>query len=202
MSPLRAQGPTRAQDLSDEEAISLVLSGDAEAFAVLVRRHRSKVMRLGMSFFHDEDEAEDFAQDVFVKAYTALASFKGRSSFSTWLLRIAYNTAVNAKERKREVLPLDSDEDLPGSPGADVTQAEEEEVAAVRAAMAGLPPRQALCVELFFYYNLKYAEIGEITGFPVNTIKSHVFRAKKILREKLARERLAGDGDKEAGHAL
>lgn len=191
--------PIRAQDLSDEEAIALVLDGDREAFAVLVRRHKPKVLRLGMSFFHDEDEAQDFAQDVFVKAYTALASFKGRSSFSTWLLRIAYNTAVNAKERKREVLPLDPDDELPGAPGVDVSQAEEEEAAAVREAMAGLPPRQALCVELFFYYNLKYAEISEITGFPVNTIKSHVFRAKKTLREQLA---IRGLGDKEADNAL
>jgi RNA polymerase sigma-70 factor (ECF subfamily) len=55
----------------------------------------------------------------------------------------------------------------------------------VRDAVAGLPPRQALCVELFFAYDLRYAEISEITGFPVNTIKSHVFRAKKLLRARL-----------------
>jgi RNA polymerase sigma-70 factor (ECF subfamily) len=51
-----------------------------------------------------------------------------------------------------------------------------------------LPPRQAICIELYFYYNLKYSEISEITGFPVNTIKSHVFRAKKLLRERLGEQ--------------
>jgi RNA polymerase sigma-70 factor, ECF subfamily len=178
---------------SDEEAIGMVLDGDAEAFAVLVRRHRSRVLRLGMSFFHDDEDAADFAQDVFVKAYTALASFKGRSQFSTWLLRIAYNTAINAKKRRREQLSLDPELEIEGSPGADVSHLREETARAVREAMAGLPPRQALCIELFFYYDLKYSEIGEVTGFPVNTIKSHVFRAKRILRERLSSIREGGD---------
>jgi len=183
----------RAQETSDEEAIGLVLDGDTEAFAVLVRRHRARVARLGMSFFRDEEEAADFTQDVFVKAYTALASFKGRSLFSTWLLRIAYNTAINSKKRKRDHLSLDPDMEISGAPGADDEHLREETARTVREAMAELPPRQALCIELYFYYDLKYSEISEITGFPVNTIKSHVFRAKRILRERL--EGMREDGD-------
>jgi RNA polymerase sigma-70 factor, ECF subfamily len=174
-----------ARELGDDEAIGRVLDGDGEAFAVLVRRHSKRVMRLGISFFRDEEEAADFTQDVFVKAYTALASFKGRSLFSTWLLRIAYNTAINSKKRKRELLSLDPDMELAGSPGTDEAHLREETARAVREAMAELPPRQALCIELYFYYELKYSEISEITGYPVNTIKSHVFRAKRILRERL-----------------
>jgi len=171
---------------SDEEVIGRVLDGDTEAFAVLVRRHRERVRRLGLSFFHDEDEADDFAQDVFIKAYTALASFQGRSKFSTWLLRIAYNAGINAKKRSRETVSLETDE-LPGSSeGIDEDHLREETARAVREAVADLQPRQALCVELFFYYDLKYTEISEITGLPVNTIKSHVFRAKRILRERLS----------------
>lgn len=170
---------------SDEEAIGRVLDGDTDAFSILVRRHEARVKRLGMSFFHDAEDAADFTQDVFVKAYTALASFKGRSLFSTWLLRIAYNTAINSKKRRREQLSLDPEIEIVGSPGTDETHLREETADAVREAMAGLPPRQALCIELYFYYDLKYAEISEVTGFPVNTIKSHVFRAKRILRERL-----------------
>lgn len=183
----------RARETSDEEAIGLVLDGDTEAFAVLVRRHRSRVTRLGMSFFRDEEEAADFTQDVFVKAYTALASFKGRSLFSTWLLRIAYNTAINSKKRKREQVSLDPDMEIAGAPGADDEHLREETARTVREAMAELPPRQALCIELYFYYDLKYSEISEMTGFPVNTIKSHVFRAKRILRERLGAMREDGD---------
>jgi RNA polymerase sigma-70 factor (ECF subfamily) len=180
--------PRRAEELSDEEVIDLVLEGDADAFSILVRRHRTKVLRLGMSFFHDSDDAADFSQDVFVKAYTALGTFKRRSSFSTWLLRIGYNTAINAKQRKRDNLALGPDDELMGDPGADESHERAATIEAVRKAIAGLPQRQAVCVELYFYYDLKYSEIAEITGFPVNTIKSHVFRAKKILRERL------GDG--------
>ncbi|MGO8695233.1 MAG: RNA polymerase sigma factor [Rectinemataceae bacterium] len=179
---------------SDEEAIFRVLEGDTEAYAVLVRRHRSRVFRLGLSFFRDEEDAADFAQDVFIKAYTALGSFKGRSLFSTWLLRIAYNTAVNAKKRRKERLPLD-EEELAGAPGVDETHFREEAARAVREAMVGLPARQAVCIELFFYYDLTYKEISEITGFPVNTIKSHVFRAKRLLRQRLG-------GGSEADRAL
>jgi RNA polymerase sigma-70 factor, ECF subfamily len=175
-----------SQEPSDEEAIGRVLDGDTEAFAVLVRRHRSRVRRLGMGFFHDEDEADDFAQDVFVKAYTALASFKGKSRFSTWLLRIAYNTAINSKKRRRETILLDPEAEIPGAPGADEVHLREETARAVRAAMEELPERQALCIELYFFYDLKYSEISEVTGFPVNTIKSHVFRAKRMLRDRLA----------------
>jgi RNA polymerase sigma-70 factor, ECF subfamily len=170
---------------SDEEAIGRVLDGDTEAFAVLVRRHRHRVRRLGMSFFRDEEEADDFTQDVFVKAYTALASFKGRSQFSTWLLRIAYNTAINSKKRRREALRLDPEAEIEGAPGADEAHLREETALAVREAMAELPERQAVCIDLFFFYGLKYSEISEVTGYPVNTIKSHVFRAKRILRERL-----------------
>jgi RNA polymerase sigma-70 factor, ECF subfamily len=182
-----------AREPSDEEAIGRVLDGDTEAFAILVRRHEARVKRLGMSFFHDAEDAADFTQDVFVKAYTALASFKGRSLFSTWLLRIAYNTAINSKKRRRDQLSLDPEIEIAGAPGTDEAHLREETSRAVREAMSGLPPRQALCIELYFYYDLKYSEIGEITGFPVNTIKSHVFRAKRILRERL--ELIQEDGD-------
>lgn len=177
------------EDLSDEEILGLILDGDTEAFSLLVRRHRGRVYRLGYSFFHDPDEAEDFTQDVFVKAYLALGSFKGRAKFSTWLLRIAYNTAINKKTRRREVLPLDPDYEIPGGPATEELHLAAETARAVREAMAELPPRQALCIELFFYYDLKYSEISEITGFPVNTIKSHVFRAKRHLRERLGAEK-------------
>jgi RNA polymerase sigma-70 factor (ECF subfamily) len=178
---------------SDEEAIGRVLDGDTEAFSILVRRYRGRVLRVGMSFFRDEEDAADFAQDVFIKAYTALGSFQGKSKFSTWLLRIAYNAAINSKKRRREEIRLDPEAELQGSPGTDETHLREVAARAVREAMAELPPRQALCVELCFFYDLKYSEISEITGFPVNTIKSHVFRAKRLLRERLGQAKEAHD---------
>lgn len=182
-----------AREPSDEEIIGRVLDGDTEAFAVLVRRHRSRVRRLGMSFFRDEDDADDFTQDVLVKAYTALGSFKGKSLFSTWLLRIAYNTAINSKKRRRDTARLENEAEIPGSPGTDEAHLREEVARTVREAMSALPDRQALCIELYFFYDMKYADISEVTGFPVNTIKSHVFRAKRVLRERLGKDEEDGD---------
>jgi len=71
-------------EAADEDIIARVLDGDADSFGALVRRYQRRILRLGYGFFKDADEAEDFAQDVFVKAYVGLAGFKGRSSFSTW----------------------------------------------------------------------------------------------------------------------
>lgn len=180
-----------AEGLADEEIIARVLSGETELFAALVRRHQARVYRLGLSFLKDGDEAEDFAQEVLVRAYTALGSFGGRAKFSTWLLRIAYNLAINTKQRRKPADRLEPETVPDLSGGTEEEHLREETRKAVRAAVAGLPERQAVCVELFFYYDLKYREIEEITGLPVNTIKSHVFRAKKALREALEEGREA-----------
>ena len=104
-------------DAPDDEIIRRVLDGDTDRFELLVRRYRQRILRLGYGFFHSQDEAEDFAQDVFLKAYTGLARFRGASSFSTWLTRIAYNTGINAKRRSGRYEALDAepvDARLPG----------------------------------------------------------------------------------------
>ena len=179
-------GAAEPQAAADESAIiARILDGDTDAFSALVGRYRDRVYRIGMSFFRNAADAEDFAQEVFVKAYRGLASFKGRSLFSTWLQRIAWNTAVNQKRRSREAVLLPEDLELPGPPGVDVDHERAEDARAVREAVESLPPKQSLCVALFFYEGLSYPEISASTGLPVNTIKSHVFRAKRLLRERL-----------------
>ena len=129
--------------------------------------------------------AADFVQDVMIKAYRHLASFKGRSRFSTWLYRVAWNAAAQAKRRKPRYEPLEADPEDASRYSAEELVLRSEAAAALRAAMAELPERYAACVDLYFYHELSLAEIGEVTGFPVNTIKSHVFRAKKQLRTAL-----------------
>jgi RNA polymerase sigma-70 factor (ECF subfamily) len=171
---------------SDEEIIERVLDGDVEGFAELVLRHRASVYHVGLSWFHDHDEAEDLVQDVFVKAYTKLASFRGGSKFSTWLLRIAYNTATTSKGRKREHQEYDVETGSDLRAGVEDAVIAGESAREVREAIAHLSPDQAVCVELCFFQELSYVDIAKVTGFPVNTIKSHVFRAKRILRERLS----------------
>jgi RNA polymerase sigma-70 factor (ECF subfamily) len=139
-----------------------------------------------MSFFKNEADTDDFMQEVFIKAYTNLSKFRGESSFSTWLTSIAYNTAVNAKKRRKEYLPISDEENIEDQNlTPEKNQIRKMTVLAVREAVKDLPEKFALCVELYFFYDNSHAEISEITGLPVNTIKSHIFRTKKILREKL-----------------
>ncbi|MCH5291702.1 MAG: sigma-70 family RNA polymerase sigma factor [Treponema sp.] len=170
----------------DLQLVREVLAGKHSVFAMLVARCQKRISALGMSFFHNASDTEDFVQDVFLKAFTKLGSFRGESSFETWLTRIAYTTAVNAKNRRHEYEHI-SDEDLLPSKGDNPENAEIRRITqeAVREAVAQLPERYALCLDLYFFYDTPYDEIAIITGLPMNTIKSHIFRAKKILRDKL-----------------
>jgi RNA polymerase sigma-70 factor (ECF subfamily) len=172
-------------DADDQMIVSQVVSGQKDLFRLLVRRHEQAVHGMGVSFFRNAEDASDFTQEVFLKVYRSLPHFEGRSRFSTWLYRIAYNTAVNGVTRQKEYRSLAgedqaSDEDTPER--ILLRKAARE---AVLEALEELPARYRICVDLFFFYECSYQEIEMITGYPANTIKSHVFRAKKLLREKL-----------------
>jgi RNA polymerase sigma-70 factor (ECF subfamily) len=168
-----------------DEAILVdqILSGQKELFRLLIDRYQRKVHAMGASFFRNAEDAADFTQEVFIKAYQNLASFGGRSRFSTWLYRIAYNTAVNGINRRREYQSLAEDPLVEEGPEQQALRQAARQ--AVKDAVAELPEKYRICVDLFFFYDCSVREIGGITGLPENTVKSHVFRAKKLLREKL-----------------
>jgi len=170
----------------DNELIKEILKGDNTAFAELMTLYKRRVLTIGMSFFKNATDAEDFVQDVFIKVFTKLSSFRGESLFSTWLTRIAYNTAVNSINRRLEYLPI-SDETVLQDPGVSPEEKQIQQITreAVKTAISELPENYAVCLDMYFFYDISYAEISDITGFPVNTIKSHIFRAKKILRQKM-----------------
>jgi RNA polymerase sigma-70 factor (ECF subfamily) len=175
-------------DLDDLLIIGQINSGQKDLFRLLVRRYEKAVYGMGMSFFRNAEDASDFVQEVFLKAYRSLSRFEGRSRFSTWLYKIAYNTAVNGVNRKKEYGSLaDEDAGRLAASGDTPERVLLRNTArdAIQAALKELPERFKVCVDLFFFYDRSYQEIEGITGFPVNTVKSHVFRAKKLLREKL-----------------
>lgn len=165
--------------------IGRIASGQKELFRLLIRRYQRQVHSIGMGFFRNSEDTADFTQDVFLKAFKNLSSFRGNSRFSTWLYRIAYNTAVNGLTRRKEY------HSLAGEDSAGTEDAPEQVVLrklakeAVKAAVEDLPEKYRICVDLFFFYGRSLKEIEAITGFPENTVKSHVFRAKKLLRERL-----------------
>ncbi|GAB1483541.1 sigma-70 family RNA polymerase sigma factor [Treponema sp.] len=180
------------EDYDDRTIVQRVIAGESELFGQLVRRHQRAVYGLGLSFFRNGEDADDFVQDVFLKAFRSLSSFQGRSRFSTWLYRIAYNTAINGVKRRKEYRSLAEDEEIPDfdSPERRVLRLYAQE--AVTEAIKELPERYRICIDLYFFYDRSYPEIEAVTGFPVNTIKSHVFRAKQLLRKRLSNEAEGG----------
>jgi len=175
-------------ELNDTLIVSQVVSGHKDLFRLLIREHEKAVYGMGISFFRNSEDASDFTQEVFLKAFKSLSHFEGRSRFSTWLYKIAYNTALNEATRRKEYQSLAEDEAEKiaysgETPERILLRSAAKE--AVRAAVNELPERYRICIDLFFFYDCSYQEIESITGIPVNTVKSHVFRAKIILREKL-----------------
>lgn len=180
-----------AANKRDAELVKKTLNNDDSAFAQLMALYKKRVEAMGMSFFKNSIDTEDFVQDVFIKVFTKLNTFRFESMFSTWLTRIAYTTAVNAVNRRKEYLSIadeNSLEDKDSTP--EEQQIKKLTKEAVRLAIKELPTNYVVCLDMYFFYDISYSQISEITGFPINTIKSYIFRAKKILKEKIIEKEL------------
>ncbi len=176
--------------LPDEDIIPLILKGAKDQYGLIVKRYQGRIFGIGMRFFHNEEDASDFVQDVFVRAYENLGSFKGtgifgQGKFSSWLLKIAYNYGINSLKRTKRYVSLADAEEPVSKEGPPEIQKKGEIKKALKDALGTLPEKYAICLDLYFFYGVSYPDISEITGFPVNTIKSHVFRAKGLLRKTL-----------------
>jgi RNA polymerase sigma-70 factor (ECF subfamily) len=182
------RGPEHPEDHSSEFDETLlvdqIVSGQKDLFRLLIKAYQQKVHAMGLSFFHNREDAADFTQEVFIKAYRSLASFRGHARFSTWLYRIAYNTAVNNINRRKDYYSMAEEPITEEGPEQQALLAAVKQT--VKDAVAGLPEKYRVCIDLYFFYGCSIKEIEDITGFPENTVKSHVFRAKKLLRENLA----------------
>ena len=185
----------RKQAQQDYELCKAVIAGNTQAFALLVSRYQKRIYTLGLSFFNNTEDCEDFTQDVMLKAYTGLSTFRSEGSFSAWLMRIAYNTAVNSAAKKEHYTSLAEGQDI-AYPG----ETPEEKhlrnciILSIREAIDNLPDHYRLCIDLYFFYDMSYADIASITSLPLNTIKSHIFRAKKLLKAYLSDDRIIFEG--------
>lgn len=169
----------------DEYIVRQVLKGNQELFRVIVERYQKYIFTMGMRFFKNHDDAADFTQEVFVKVYNNLSSFRGMASFKSWLMKIGYNHAINTFHSNRNN-PTDEYNDSEGNtldPLHVVMKNELNEI--IEKAIEDLPQTYKVCIDLYFYVGLPFKEISHITGYPVNTIKSYVFRAKQHLYNAL-----------------
>ena len=172
--------------------------GDEEAFAELVRRYRDRVFRLAASILGPgfTAEAEEVAQEVFLRVRHALASFRGEAQFSSWIYRIAFNQAVNLKTRVRYRVPHLSEEALAdaASPLPDPLDLLEtaRRDQALAECMNELPEVYQSVLRLHYWVDTSVAEIASLLDVPENTVKSYLHRARRLLHEMM-KERGFGD---------
>lgn len=182
---------------SDLSLVQRAQRGESGAFDALVRRYQHKVVKLVMRYVRNPTEAEDIAQDAFIKAYRALPRFRGDSAFYTWLYRIAINTAKNSlAARARNPVQLDpngsGDEDRPGLEERMIDTATPESLAlteeiraTVSAAIDRLPEDLRTAIMLRELEGLSYEEIAKTMDCPVGTVRSRIFRAREAVDERL-----------------
>jgi RNA polymerase sigma-70 factor, ECF subfamily len=173
---------------AEREAIEACRRGEREAFDRLVMRYQRDVYRLCYRYVNDHEDANDLAQEVFLKAWRAIGRFRGESSFSTWLYRIAVNASLNFRALRRpatQELPETLADPVPGA----LARAEsDDEARRVRAAVVRLPEKQRATLILKVYHELTHEEVARVLGSTVGTVKANLFHALGNLRRLMAEE--------------
>lgn len=171
---------------TDTYYIERIQAGDTASFACLLDRYSRQVFSLIVKVVGNREDAEELAQDVFVKVYRNLSSFKGDSSFSTWIYRIAYNTAISETRRKKhEFLAIEesvinnvSEEEVADALGRSDNS---EQMNRLDAALAQLPPDERAIILLFYMKEKSIDEIADITGLTASNVKVKLHRIRKKL---------------------
>lgn len=196
------------QILSDESLIEQVQKGSQEAFSMLVNRHETSVYSLCYRMTGDRAEAEDLAQESFLRVYRALGKFRKGARLKPWLLKIAANACLDLlRKKKQETLSLDSlmaVEDGPVSLREDEHPENayllEEAMGDVQMALLHLPVDYRVALVLRYLEDLSYQEVADTLGVPLSTVETRIYRAKKALAQILVSPNMRGE--KEACNEL
>ena len=183
-------------DQIDKELVLRVQHGDRKAFDRLVQKYQHKIIMLVNRYVKDPYEAQDIAQEAFIKAYRALGNFRGDSAFYTWLYRIAINTAKNylvsrarrSAEYTVDVLEAEQVMNAQQLQGMDTPEQElfnEEIIVVIKSAIDGLPEEMRTAIMLREFEGMSYEEISQAMDCPVGTVRSRIFRAREAIDVKL-----------------
>jgi RNA polymerase sigma-70 factor, ECF subfamily len=183
--------PNRTSASIEQDDAALVIAskaGNQEAFALLVQRHQRRVFNLVYRMLQQYEEANEVTQETFLAAWQGLPSFRGDARFSTWLHRIAYNCALKQIEQRNrdtalqmaiQAEAIDTDERV----GAELEIHDRQ--ALVREHISTLPAKYRVVLVLRHLQDMTYEEMAEILTMPIGTIKTHLFRARNLLKERL-----------------
>jgi RNA polymerase sigma-70 factor, ECF subfamily len=180
----------------EEQVLERVRAGDIDAVQTLFEEHRTRIYRVCLLYTDSTDDAKDVLQETFLRAYKSVRHFRGDSSFTTWLTRIAINICLNLRRDRRGSEPLEADRldrmqvDAPQSSFADPEEAlgARELRDQIRALVERLPPRERMAFVLKHFEQLKIREISVLMHISEGTVKSFLHRAVVTLRQELSRE--------------
>jgi RNA polymerase sigma-70 factor, ECF subfamily len=187
---------TRTSEQIDKELVVRVQQGDKSAYDLLVIKYQHKIIQLVNRYVKDPSEAQDVAQETFIKAYRALGNFRGDSAFYTWLYRIAINTAKNylvARARRGfdtqvDVQDAEQIENAPQLQGMETPERlllNQEIVEVIKTAIDKLPEEMRVAIMLREFEGMSYEEIALAMDCPVGTVRSRIFRAREAIDNKL-----------------
>ena len=176
--------------MEDQELVSRVLSGETQAFRLLIKRHEKLVAHMIGRIVKHDGEREDLCQDVFIRVYEKLKEFTFQAKLSTWIATIAYRYAINHLRKKKLVFddfPEENrwEQSLIDSDNPEILFSEQNMDDYVMKLVDKLPTHYKTVLLLYHVDNMNYLEIGEITGMPEGTVKNYIFRARKLLKESV-----------------
>jgi len=187
---------------SDQELLDRILSGDKSAFDELMRRHEDRVFGLCLRMLGNREDALDTTQETFITVYRKAHQFSGRSAFGTWLYRVAVNTCYDhlRKTKRRRTVPMPESSDPPDLASQDEFGAAELRPDVSRA-LASLQPEFRAAVMLVDLEDLSLEETAAVLKVPIGTVKSRVFRGRRLLAETLRNFRDVSVHQKDDDHA-
>ncbi len=187
---------TKYSEQLDEDLVLRVQRGDKSAFDFLVIKYQHRIIQLVNRYIKDPSEAQDVAQEAFIKAYRALADFRGEAAFYTWLYRIAINTAKNyllsrlrrSSNYQVDIQEAEALENAPQLQGLETPEREllnQEIIDVINAVIEELPEEMRTAIILREFEGMSYEEIAEAMDCPVGTVRSRLFRAREAIDNKL-----------------
>jgi len=175
-------------DPNEQRAIAALKSGDAGSYDYLVSKYMKRVVSIAWGIVRNADDAEDLAQEAFVKAYQTIERFKPGEPFGPWIYRIVTNLALDVLKHRNRFRHEELTDSHPASRGdrADLTAVSNELASRIDAAIQSLPEMQRGVARLFLVEHFEHAEIAEMTNLSEGTVRSHLSLARAKLRERLA----------------